>query len=150
MNGVDLFLLGRALMKIGEDAMPEPPGGAGAHPGSARTTLIAASDIAAHPDTTVGEITARTGLPQSQISTAVARLRAAGAVTTAPDPGDRRRVLVRAAAEPSARVAEIRAADVDDALAAATGLRDPRELREVVDALDVLARHLVVRRTPGG
>src|SRR6476661_8473254 len=95
VNGVELFLLGRALMKIGEEALPEPPGGAGRYAGSARLVLIVASDIAAHPDTAVGEIAARTGLPQSQVSTAVARLKEAGAVVTQNDPADRRRLLVR-------------------------------------------------------
>ena len=61
VNGVELFLLGRTLMKIGEDALPEPPGGSARYAGSARLVLIVASDIAAHPDTAVGEIAARTG-----------------------------------------------------------------------------------------
>ncbi|MEU1669653.1 helix-turn-helix domain-containing protein [Streptomyces sparsogenes] len=142
MNGVELFLLGRALMKIGEDAMPEPPGGADRHSGSTRLVLIAASDIAAHPGTTVGDIAARTGLPQSQISTAVARLKEAGSITTAPDPADRRRVLISPAAEPSARVQQVRATTIDAALAAALGTDDPGRLREVTGALEVLARHL--------
>jgi DNA-binding MarR family transcriptional regulator len=141
VNGVELFLLGRTLMKIGEDAMPEPPGGAERHAGSTRLVLIAASDIAAHPGTTVGDIAARTGLPQSQISTAVARLKEAGSITTAPDPVDRRRALISPAAEPSARVAQVRATTVDAALATALGTDDPQRLREVTDALAVLARH---------
>ncbi|MFE1322699.1 MarR family winged helix-turn-helix transcriptional regulator [Kitasatospora phosalacinea] len=146
MDGVELFLLGRALMKIGEDALPEPPGGSDRHPGSTRNTLIAASDVAAHPGTTVGEIAARTGLPQSQISTAVARLKEAGAVRTDPDPADRRRTLVRPAEHPSARVAAVRATGVDDALAAALGPDPaPERLAEVTAALDVLARHLLPR-----
>ncbi|WP_106436714.1 MULTISPECIES: MarR family transcriptional regulator [Streptomyces] len=141
MNGVELFLLGRTLMKIGEDAMPEPPGGSERHAGSTRLVLIAASDIAAHPGTTVGDIAARTGLPQSQISTAVARLKEAGSITTTPDPADRRRALISPAAEPSARVAQVRATTVDAALATALGTDDPQLLREVADALAVLARH---------
>lgn len=141
VNGVELFLLGRTLMKIGEDAMPEPPGGSERHAGSTRLVLIAASDIAAHPGTTVGDIAARTGLPQSQISTAVARLKEAGSITTAPDPADRRRALISPAAEPSARVAQVRATTIDAALATALGTDDPQRLREVADALAVLARH---------
>ncbi|ADI10420.1 MarR family transcriptional regulator [Streptomyces bingchenggensis BCW-1] len=141
VNGVELFLLGRTLMKIGEDAMPEPPGGSERHAGSTRLVLIAASDIAAHPGTTVGDIAARTGLPQSQISTAVARLKEAGSITTTPDPADRRRALISPAAEPSARVAQVRATTVDAALATALGTDDPQLLREVADALAVLARH---------
>jgi len=143
VNGVELFLLGRALMKIGEEALPEPPGGAGRYAGSARLVLIVASDIAAHPDTAVGEIAARTGLPQSQVSSAVARLKEAGSVQTAPDPVDRRRELVRQAAEVSERVAQVRAVGIEDALARALGSGDPDRLGEVSRALDVLARNLL-------
>ncbi|MGW1729132.1 MarR family winged helix-turn-helix transcriptional regulator [Streptomyces sp. NPDC002306] len=143
MHGVELFLLGRALMKIGEKALPEPPGAAGRYAGSARTVLIVASDIAAHPDTAVGEIAARTGLPQSQVSSAIARLKEAGSVQTAPDPADRRRVLVRQATEVSERVAQVRAAGIEEALAGALGSDEPQRLREVSQALDVLARNLL-------
>ncbi|WP_377270163.1 MarR family winged helix-turn-helix transcriptional regulator [Peterkaempfera sp. SMS 1(5)a] len=143
MNGVELFLLGRTLMKIGEEALPEPPGGSDRYVGSTRTVLIVASDIATHPDTTVGATAARTGLPQSQVSTAVARLKEAGSIETAPDPADRRRMLVRPAAEASSRVAEVRAAGIADALIAALGEGDPQRLEEVMGALDVLARHLL-------
>ncbi|MFJ6382523.1 MarR family winged helix-turn-helix transcriptional regulator [Kitasatospora sp. NPDC092039] len=150
MNGVELFLLGRTLMKLGEDALPEPPGGAGRYAGSARLVLIVASDIAAHPDSAVGEIASRTGLPQSQVSTAVARLKEAGSVVTAPDPADRRRVLVRQAADASDRVARVRAAGIEQALAAALGTEDPERLGEVTAALDVLARHLLPHRPQHG
>lgn len=143
VHGVELFLLGRTLMKIGEEALPEPPGGVGRYAGSARLVLVVASDIAAHPDTAVGEIATRTGLPQSQVSSAVARLKEAGSVQTAPDPVDRRRVLVRQVAEVSERVAQVRAAGIEDALAAALGSDDPHRLREVSEALDVLARNLL-------
>jgi DNA-binding MarR family transcriptional regulator len=142
MNGVELFVLGRALMKIGADALPEPPGGEGRYAGSARMVLIVASDIAEHPDSAVGEIAARTGLPQSQVSTAIARLKEAGSVQTSPDPVDRRRALVRQSDTVSARVAEVRATGIDAALVAALGSDDPQRLKEVSDALEVLARHL--------
>ncbi|MFE7406307.1 MarR family winged helix-turn-helix transcriptional regulator [Isoptericola sp. NPDC057559] len=142
MNGVELFLLGRALMKIGEEALPPPPGGTARHPGSDRMVLVVASDVADHPDTTVSEIVSRTALPQSQVSSAVARLKEAGSVETAPDPGDRRRVLVRQAAQASERVAQVRAAGIEEALAAALGPDGAHRLTEVTRALDVLARHL--------
>ncbi|WP_037671662.1 MarR family winged helix-turn-helix transcriptional regulator [Streptomyces griseus] len=143
MNGVELFLLGRTLMKIGEEALPEPPTGGGRYAGSARLVLIVASDIAAHPDTAVGEIASRTGLPQSQVSSAIARLKEAGSVRTAPDPVDRRRVLVRQAAAVSERVAQVRAVGIEDALARALGSDDPHRLREVSEALGVLTRNLM-------
>ena len=142
VNGVELFLLGRALMKIGEEALPPPPGGTARYAGSDRMVLVVASDIADHPDTTVSEIVSRTTLPQSQVSSAVARLKEAGSVETVPDPSDRRRVLVRQAAQASERVAQVRASGIDEALTAALGPDDPHRLTEVTQALDVLARHL--------
>ncbi|MFE2913293.1 MarR family winged helix-turn-helix transcriptional regulator [Kitasatospora indigofera] len=142
MNGVDLFLLGRTLMKIGEESLPQPVGEHGRRPGGTRSVLVVLSDLTEHPDSAVGEIAARTGLPQSQVSTAVARLKEAGSVTTAPDPADRRRLLVRPAAEPSPRVAEVRNGTVDAALAAALGTDDPARVEEVTAALETLARHL--------
>ncbi|HEY9373615.1 MarR family winged helix-turn-helix transcriptional regulator, partial [Streptomyces sp.] len=148
MNGVELFLLGRILMKIGEDALPEPPGGEGRYAGSARLVLIVASDVAAHPDSSVGEIAARTGLPQSQVSTAVARLKEASSVETVPDPADRRRVLVRPAPEISARVAQVRATRIESALAAALGSDDPTRLTEIEEALTTLSRHLMPASGP--
>ncbi|MYV97119.1 helix-turn-helix domain-containing protein [Streptomyces sp. SID3343] len=144
MNGVELFLLGRALMKIGEQAMPRPATASG---GSGRTVVVVLGDVVSHPGTTVGEIATRTGLPQSQVSTAIARLEEAGSIDATPDPADRRRRLVNPADKPSARVAEVRAATVDAALAAVLAgpdgtASDPITLGEVAAALDVLARHL--------
>ncbi|MFI2762010.1 MarR family winged helix-turn-helix transcriptional regulator [Streptomyces echinatus] len=144
MNGVELFLLGRTLMKIGEQAMPQVEAGT---PGSTRSLLVVLGDLVSHPGTTVGEIATRTGLPQSQVSTAVARLEQAGSVDTEPDPADRRRRLIRPAAQPSARVAEVRAATVDDALTAALAgpdgtAPDAAVVHEVTQALGLLARRL--------
>jgi DNA-binding MarR family transcriptional regulator len=140
MDGVELFLLGRTLMKIGEEALPTE--GIGRHSTSVRTVLIVVSDVRVHPGSTVGEIATRTGLPQSAVSAAVARLRDAGAVSTEPDPRDRRRVRVQPAPQPSARVTEVRAASVDAALATALGTDNPQRVSEVLGLLDKLARHL--------
>ncbi|MEV0201182.1 MarR family transcriptional regulator [Nonomuraea sp. NPDC050691] len=140
MNAVDLFLLGRTLMKIGEEAMPTE--GIGPQTTSVRTVLIVVSDVRSHPETSVGEIVARTGLPQSAVSAAVARLREAGAVVTEPDPRDRRRTVIRHAPQISERVTEVRTAPVDEALATALGGADPGEVAEVTAMLDALAARL--------
>ena len=140
MNGVELFLLGRTLMKIGEEALPTE--GIGRHSTSVRTVLIVASDVRAHPGSAVGEIAIRTGLPQSAVSGAVARLRVTGAIVTGPDPDDRRRLVIRPAPDPSNRVTEIRSAPIDTALATALGTGDPEQAAEVVALLDELAGHL--------
>ncbi|GAA3218740.1 hypothetical protein GCM10020216_028620 [Nonomuraea helvata] len=141
VNGVELFLLGRTLMKIGEEAMPTE--GIGEHSTSVRTVLIVASDLRGHPDTTVGEIAARTGLPQSAVSAAVARLRTAGAVITETDPADRRRTIIREAPKVSDRVAEVRDASIDAALAAALGTDDPARVSVTVAMLEELAARLI-------
>jgi DNA-binding MarR family transcriptional regulator len=141
VNGVELFLLGRTLMKIGEEAMPTE--GIGERSTSLRTVLIVVSDLRGHPGTTVGEIAARSGLPQSAVSAAVARLRTAGAVLAETDPGDRRRTIIREAPEVSERVTRVRDTPIDDALAAALGTDDRERVRETVEALEELADRLV-------
>lgn len=140
MNGVELFLLGRTLMKIGEEAIPTE--GIGPHSTSHRSVLIVASDIRAHPDTSVGEIAERTGFPQSKVSGCIARLREAGSIDTSTDPNDRRRLLIRPAARVSERVAQIRSASINDALVAALGTEDPQQIAEVSAALETLAQHM--------
>ncbi|MFI1383137.1 MarR family transcriptional regulator [Embleya sp. NPDC020886] len=145
MTPVDLFLLGRTLMKIGEEALPAPQAptdGTDRHPGGTRSVLIALSDIVAHPDSAVGEIARRTGLPQSQVSTAVARLKETGSIETTQDPTDRRRLLVRPAADPSPRVTEVRAAGIEDVLARVLATTDEQVVTRVTEALALLARHL--------
>lgn len=137
MNGLELFLLGRKLMKIGEDAIPR----VGFHqlPTSVRSIMI---DVFEHPDSSVGEITARTGFPQSHVSSAVARLRDAGVFVTAVDPRDRRRTLVRASPDVPGRAAQIASAPIDPVLATALGTDDQREVAEVVASLEALAQRL--------
>jgi DNA-binding MarR family transcriptional regulator len=137
MNAVELYLLGRKLMKIAEEALPKPA--TGGPPTSVRMILI---DVAEHPDSSVGEITARTGFPQSHVSTSVARLRELGALVTSIDPRDRRRTLTRLA--PGIRQRSRRAAvPVDSVLAAALGTSDPTDVEEVIEALDGLAARLM-------
>ncbi|NDU76638.1 MarR family transcriptional regulator [Actinomadura sp. DSM 109109] len=135
-------------MKIGEEALPAE--GIGRHSTSVRTVLIVASDVHGHPGSAVGEIAARTGLPQSAVSAAVARLREAGAVVAEPDPDDRRRVRVHPADRPSARVEEIRASTVDTALAAALDTDDPDRVAEVAALLEELARYLTPQSVTRG
>ncbi|MER5427665.1 helix-turn-helix domain-containing protein [Streptomyces sp. NPDC002588] len=140
MNGVELFLLGRTLMKIGEEAIPTE--GVGTHSTSTRSVLIVMLDVYAHPGTTVGEITTRTGLPQSAVSGCVARLKEVGSVLTAPDPADRRRTLLRRNPEVSGRRAQVAATPVEAALGAALGTSDDDEIARTVTLLEELAERL--------
>ncbi|WP_223166904.1 MarR family transcriptional regulator [Nonomuraea sp. SYSU D8015] len=144
VNGVELFLLGRTLMRIGEDAMPSE--GIGEQSASLRTVLIVLSDLRGHPGTTVGEIATRSGLPQSAVSATVARLRSAGAVLAETDPGDGRRTVLREAPEvPEVpeQVTRVRDTPIDDVLATALGTDDRDRVRETVEALEELADRLV-------
>jgi DNA-binding MarR family transcriptional regulator len=138
VNGVELFLLGRTLMKIAEEAMPTD--GLGEYSTSVRTVMIVASDIVESPGSSIGEIAARTSLPQSAVSGSVARLREAGSIVTEPDPKDRRRVLIRQSPDVSDRVAFVRSTTIDAALG--TVLGDPQEVEEVAAILEALARRL--------
>ena len=124
-------------MKIAERALPD----AGAGSGGNRTTLLVASEIAGHPGGTVGEIVTRSGLPQSAVSQAVARLVEAGSVVTEPDPADGRRTLLRHAGDASERVAEIRATSIRPALRAAIGA-DTGSLDAIESALQQISTAL--------
>lgn len=136
MDGLELFRLGRLLMKIGESAIPK----SGFHklPTSVRAVMI---DVFENPGSSIVEITQRTGFPQSHVSTSVARLRDVGVFVTDPDPHDRRRTLVRQSPDIPAR-AERFAAPIDNAVASAISTDDPTHVREVLDALQTLTRHL--------
>jgi len=57
VNGTDLFLIGRTLMKLGEQAIPAASGSTATLPSSVRTVL---ADVRAHPGSSIGEIAART------------------------------------------------------------------------------------------
>lgn len=140
MDALELFLLGRTLMKLGEHAIP--PSGFHQLPTSVRSVML---DVFEHPDTSIHQITERTGFPQSHVSASVAKLRAAGVVVTATDPADRRRTLVKQSPDIPARATQF-SAPVDDAVAAAIGTDDPVQVREVITALEALARRLKQHR----
>jgi len=131
MEALDLILLGRQLMKIGEAAMR----------GSQSQALptgqsLVLRDVFANPDSSITQITARTGLPQSYVSESVARLRERGMLATSADPADGRRTLVRVSEEHPRNVARRGGASVDGALALA--LEDPG----AVGVLETFAKRL--------
>ncbi|MFB9905709.1 MarR family winged helix-turn-helix transcriptional regulator [Allokutzneria oryzae] len=137
MRGLELFLLGRRLMKIGEQAIE--PSHFHRMPVSVRSVML---DVFEHPDSSVSEITARTGFPQSHVSASVARLRAEGVLVTSVDPKDRRRTLVREAPDIPRRAERFVKSTVDEVLAEALGTDDPDEVRAAVEFLEDLARRL--------
>jgi DNA-binding MarR family transcriptional regulator len=134
MNAVGLFLLGRKLMQLAEDALPQ-----GRVATSVRLVLM---DVAIHPGSSISAITERTGFPQSHVSTSVAKLRELGVLETEVDAADHRRTLVRATPAAVARGASISSAPIEVALGPALMGSGPNEVGEVVDALELLARRL--------
>jgi DNA-binding transcriptional ArsR family regulator len=131
MDALDLIVLGRRLTRIGEDAMrghgdPLPPTG--------QSLVLRA--VFANPDSSITDIAARTGLPQSYVSESVARLREQGVLETRPDPTDRRRTLARVGGGHSRAVARRGAVSVDGTLDAT--FEDP----EAPKILEELGRRL--------
>jgi len=124
-------------MKLGEDALP--PSGFHQMPTSVRSVLV---DIYSNPGSSVSEITARTGFPQSHVSAAVARLREKGGVITTTDPADRRRTLVSPNPDIQRTLPSRVSGSVDTVLAKAIGANDPDQIAAAVAALELLARLL--------
>ncbi|OYN93022.1 MarR family transcriptional regulator [Enemella evansiae] len=141
MNGVDLFLLGRVLMRVAEASLPTD-----GRTGDVRVGLIVASDIADNPGTSASGIVARTGLPQSRVSGAISRLKTAGAIDARPDPADGRRILINPAQTISERVAEVRTTSIATALSEAMGDADPGRVADAVAMLEQLGRALLPER----
>ena len=143
MDALDLFQLGRWLTKLGEDAIrplgtpPSPPG--------QRLILM---DAFAFPDSSVGEIATRTGLPQSYVSEVVAKLRSLGAMETRADQGDRRRTLVKVSDSIPLTVSGLGATPVDDLLIQAFGDLPAGHAAELIEALSEVAARL--RTSLGG
>jgi DNA-binding MarR family transcriptional regulator len=129
VNGYELFLLGRTLMKLGQQAMP----GEDELPASVRAVM---DDVFAHPNSSVGDIVARTGFPQSHVSASITKLKEAGVLVAAVDLKDRRRILIRR----SPKAPRNTAAPIDEVLAGALGTDDPAALATVVSALEALSR----------
>jgi DNA-binding MarR family transcriptional regulator len=135
VNPMSLYLLGRKLMQIAESALP-----GGKTTSSGRVVFV---DVAYHPDSSITEITDRTGFPQSLVSTAVARLREVGLLESAPDPLDRRRTLVRTTPALKEVQGRFGTVSIDDILAGELAAEDRGGLTDVIAALDLLTRLLV-------
>jgi len=140
MTPVEIILLGRTLMKIGEQALPAPDDGT--PPGGERAVVIVMTDIYQNPGTTVGEVARRTGLPQSAVSGSVARLREVGSVLAEADPRDRRRQLLSRNPTLTPRRRVVANATVDEAVAAALGDHTAADLATVLSALETLGHWL--------
>lgn len=116
MEALDVILLGRQLMKIGEEAMR---GSSGAPLATGQSLVL--RDVFANPGSSITEITSRTALPQSYVSESVARLREQGIIETSADQADGRRTLVRLSEKHARDLARKGAVSVDAALAERLG-----------------------------
>jgi DNA-binding MarR family transcriptional regulator len=134
MKSTDLFLLGRQLMKLAEEGLP----GQGVN----RSVRLVLLDIGANPGSSISQITARTGFPQSHVSTSVITLRQFGAVRTETDPRDRRRTLVWVVPEAVKRAHNRITSTADAAIGRALGNPPKADVAEVIGALDMVARRL--------
>ncbi len=130
-------MLGRQLSRIGEEAMR----GSRA-PGMPTGPSLVLRDVFAHPDSSISDVTARTGLPQSYVSESVAKLRDQGIVETSADPSDGRRTLVRIAPDHPRTVVAKGAVSVDATLAEALGEpADGAAIAQIISTLgDIAAR----------
>jgi DNA-binding MarR family transcriptional regulator len=146
MDALDLIILGRQLARIGERAMREGdledngPGAIGAAlPAGA---LIVMRDVLTHPGSSISDITARTGLPQSHVSESVNKLRVKGIAEINADPADRRRTLVRLTATRQDQVARHSARNADDLLRLTLGDLTDENAHQIIATLNDLARRL--------
>jgi DNA-binding MarR family transcriptional regulator len=134
MKSTDLLLLARRLMKLAEEGLP----GQGVN-NSVRFVLL---DIAANPGSSISEITARTGFPQSHVSTSVIKLRQFGFVRTEVDSRDRRRTLAWVVPEAVKKAHSRITSTADAAIRRAMGDPPAADVAEVMCALEMVAERL--------
>lgn len=142
MDALDLIVLGRQLTRIGEHVLRsgEHTDGRGRElpPGA----LLVMRDVLGHPGSSITDITARTGLPQSYVSDSVSRLRRLGMAETRPDPSDGRRTLVQVPASHLDRVAGKSARQADTTLLMALGDPDEAQAQQILAVLAEIAARL--------
>jgi len=136
VDGGQLHRLGRRLIELSRAATAES-GDPAMTPGE----VAVLEDALTHADSSVSDISARTGFVQSHISTSVARLKRRGLVDTASDPGDGRRTHVTVTDVAERAITARAGRNVEDALA--TAITDRAKARRVSALLDELA-HLLL------
>ena len=139
VQAFELFLLGRKLMKLGEEAIPPSR----LDDEVATTARLVMIDVLGHPGSSVREITERTGFPQSQVSLSVAKLRELGAAVTMLDPADRRRTLVRPAEGMPKRGIRHASVSADRTITDAIAAEARGRLHEVLAALELLSELMI-------
>jgi DNA-binding MarR family transcriptional regulator len=140
MNGLELFLLGRKLAKMGIEAIPSSA--LNEFPPSAQAVLI---DVLECPNSSIGEIAKRTELPQSQVSAATTMLEEKCLLETVSDPNDGRRTLVRGAPGVGRKIRRKVDVSIDQTVADALANSSPDDLAHVLEALEMLSAQLTPR-----
>lgn len=115
---------------------------AGERPQAVSTAAIV-EDIAAHPDSCIGDIAERTGLAQSLVSTTVARLKDRGIFSAAPDLADRRRTVVSVRPETATAFSQRGARPITTPLARSLPDAPADQLQSIEAALTQLAQQLL-------
>jgi len=136
VDGGQLHRLGRRLIELSRAATAES-GDPAMTPGE----VAVLEDALTHADSSVSDISARTGFVQSHISTSVGPLKRRGLVDTASDPGDGRRTHVTVTDVAERAITARAGRNVEDALA--TAITDRAKARRVSALLDELA-HLLL------
>jgi len=142
MDGFELYDLARKLMRIGEDAIPDPTG-LRQLPLGVRNVM---TEVFEYPDSSISVIAERTGFPVSYVQTSVATLCELDAVTVAADPDHPGQTVVRPV--PQHSNVDRATARVDERLAEAAGIEDPGQAKELVETLELLTRRLAGIYTP--
>jgi DNA-binding MarR family transcriptional regulator len=143
MRAADLYQLARELRAAALLATSDP----GDSPPSYGELAIV-EDVARHPDTTVGEVAARTRLAQSLVSRIVRRLREGGIFVTVNDPVDGRRTLI--SIDPNVRTGVLQPRgdrSVGPALAATFAQLDEGELARLEAVLEEASQLVRKRHT---
>jgi DNA-binding MarR family transcriptional regulator len=140
MNGLELYLLGRKLAKMGIETIPSSV--LNEFPASAQAVLI---DVLECPNSSIGEIAKRTELPQSQVSAAATMLEEKCLLETVSDPDDRRRTLVRGAPGVGKKIGKKVNVPINQTVANSLASDRPEDLAQVLEALEMLSLQLSPR-----
>jgi len=140
VNGLELFLLGRKLAKMGIETIPSSA--LNEFPPSAQAVLI---DVLEYPNSSIGEIAKRTELPQSQVSAAATMLEERCLLETVSDPNDGRRTLVRGAPGVGRKIRKKVDVSINQTVADALASTDAEDLARALEALEFLSLQLSPR-----
>lgn len=135
MNGLQLYLLGHKLMRIGLEALPAGSPLRGLSPAAE----LILTDVLQHPGTSVGEIAQRTSLPQDYVSASVFRLADGGLLETGLAPGGCQDITLNRALQ-----LQTVGGSVDAALASVLDTHDAEQVNEVTATLESLARRVLM------